>query len=112
MKLGFSFLDAYQQSLKNIENQELNCKLQDILDTLRFQKPFSHPKKEITEFVHHLNQAYLSSQSLKRLKQFQEKIKIEQLFHRKASKVVNAVEITVRHSWMSLFLFVDLDCLF
>lgn len=88
MKLGFSFPDAWQQSLKDIENQELVYKLKDILDTLRFQKPFSHSKKEIMEFVQHINRARLSSQSLKRLKQFHEKIKIEQLFYRKASKVL------------------------
>lgn len=93
MKLGLGFLDAYQQSLKNMENQELIRKLQDILYTLRFQKRFSHPKKEITEFVHHINQARRSSQPLKRLKQLHEKIKIEQLFHRKSSKVLMQLKL-------------------
>ena len=88
MKLGFGFLDAYQRSLKNMENKELICKLQDILYTLRFQKHFSHPKKEIKEFVYHINQARLSPQPLKRLNQLHEKIKIEQLFHRKSSKIL------------------------
>ena len=88
MKLGFSFLDAWQRSLKDVENRFIARKLQEVSDILRFQRPFLHPQKEVTEFVNHLNQARNSSQSLKRLKQLQEKIKVEQVFYRKSARVL------------------------
>ena len=88
MKLGFGFLEAWERCLKNVENKTISCKLKEISEILRFQKAFSHPEKEVREFVSHLSQARNSPQPLKKLKQLREKIKIEQAFHRKASRVL------------------------
>ena len=88
MKLGFGFLDAWKRSVKDVENPLIARQLQEVSDILHFQKPFFHSRKEVKEFVNHLNQARYSSQPLKRLKQLHEKIKIEQVFHRKALRVL------------------------
>lgn len=88
MKLGFSFPDAWERIIKDMENKKETLWLQEVLNTLRFQKSFSCSHKYIKELVEYLNQARLSAQPLKKLKQLNEKIKIERLFYRKAARVL------------------------
>ena len=105
MKLGFGFLDAWQRCVKEEKNKTIAGKLKEVSEILRFQKPFSHIRKEIKDFVIHLSQARNSPQCLKRLTQLQEKIKVEQFFHRKASRVLLQLKL---QSFILSFLYLSL----
>ena len=88
MRLGFGFTDAFRQCLADMEDKKAAGKLQEILDSLRFNKACVHPDRNVREFVSCLNQARLSGSPLKRLRRLQEKVKTERLFQRKASRAL------------------------
>ena len=88
MKLGLGFLDAYIKAIKDVKEKEIALKLQDILEALRFQKPFSYPHPEIRGLIQNLSEARNHPQPLRRLLQLKEKIKIEEAFFRKSARVL------------------------
>ena len=88
MKLGLSFMNAWQKGVQDLPKAKVKDKLQKITEVLKFQKNFTYRNKDIENFVKDLILIYQSTNPLKRLKQLQRKIKIEQSFHIKSKRTL------------------------
>ena len=93
MKLGLSFINAWQKGLEELKLERTRVKIQKVTEILKFQTNFSYPDKEIENFIKDLMIIHQSSNPLKRLKHLKRKIKIEQSFHIKSKRALLQVRI-------------------
>ncbi len=107
MKLGLSFMNAWQKSIKEIEQNVVYKQLVDISEVLQFERHFQHSNPYITNLVQDLIEVKKSPQPLRRLNLLVQKIKIEQSFYRKASQVLLQLRIqsiVIAFLYISLFI--------
>lgn len=93
MKLGFSFINSWENSFKDFESGKIKRKFQEITEILKFQKSFSYSDKRIENFVKDLLLIHASQNPLKRFQQLQKKIKVEQHFQIKSKRVLLQIRI-------------------
>ena len=103
MKLGFSFINAWQKILEDLKPKKLKNKIQKITENLKFQNNFHYPDKEIENFIKDLMQIHQSSQPLKRLQHLQRKVKVEFSFQTKSRRVL--LQIRIQSLVLSVFYF-------
>lgn len=103
MKLGLSFINAWQKSLEELKSEKIKSKIRKIAEVLKFQSEFYHPDKEIENFVKDLMIIHQSPDPLKRLQHLKRKIRIEQAFQTKSKRVL--LQIRIQSVVMSLFYF-------
>ena len=88
MKLGLSFMSAWEKGLETLPQIKIKSRLQKITEILKFQKTFVYRNKNIENFVKDLILIYQSASPLKRLKQLQRKVKVERSFHLKSKRTL------------------------
>ena len=88
MKLGSSFINAWQKSIEPIPFSKIKTQIQKISDVLKFQNIFSYPDKKIEFFVKDLIIIHKSSNPLKRLGYLKRKVKVEQSFQIKSERAL------------------------
>lgn len=103
MKLGLSFMTAWQNGVEDIPQGEVRNKIQKITEILKFQKNFSFDNKKIEHFIKDLSLIYQSSSPLKRLRQLQRKIKVEQSFQIKSERTL--LQTRIQACLLSFFYF-------
>lgn len=101
MKLGSSFINAWQKSLKELRSQKTRNKAQEITNILKFQQEFHYPDKEIGNFIKDLIVIHQSSNPLKRLKHLQRKVRIEMTFRVKSKRAL--MQIRSQSGLLSVF---------
>ncbi len=103
MKLGSSFVNAWQKTLKSLKSEKTRDIAGKITDVLKFQNEFCHSDKEVENFTKDLIIVHQSPQPLRRLKHLQRKIKVEQSFQIKSKRAL--LQIRVQSGLLSLFYF-------
>lgn len=88
MKLGLSFINAWQKAVKDLDSERMRRKIQKLTEILQFQKSFCYPDKDVQHFIKDLMIICQSANPLKRLKNLQRKIRIEQTFYVKTRRAL------------------------
>ena len=103
MKLGSSFINAWQKSLKELKSRKIQSRVQKITEILKFQDQFHYPDKEIQNLIKDLMIIHQSPNPLQRLKHLQRKVRIEQTFRLKSKRTL--LQIRSQSGILSLFYF-------
>ena len=103
MKLGLSFINAWQKELEKLKPGKTKNTIQKITEILKFKKVFYYPDKEIEIFVKNLMNIYQSSNPLKQLQQLQRKVRVEQSFRIKSYRTL--LQIRIQSIVLSFFYF-------
>ena len=103
MKLGSSFINAWQKGLEEVRSEKTKSKIQKITEILKFQNDFYYPIKEIENFIKDLMIIHHSSNPLKRLQHLQRKVKIEHSFQVKSKRTL--FQIRIQSCILSFFYF-------
>ena len=101
MKLGLSFINAWQRGVDELPKGKVRHKLQKITEILKFQKAFCYQNRNIESFVEDLSLIYQSSSPLKRLNQLQRKVKVEQSFRIKSKRTL--LQTRIQAGLLSVF---------
>lgn len=93
MKLRMSFANAWQKSTEEIENKKARSQIEDVSKIFQFNYiPYHYPPR-LKIFFQNLLEIRNSSQPLRQLKNFLQKIKLEQEFHNRVSQVLLQVKL-------------------
>ena len=103
MKLGLSFINAWQKELEELKAGKTKNKIQKITDILKFQNDFHYPDKKIENFIKDLVTIYKSSNPLQRLKHLHRKVKVEHSFQMKSKRTL--LQIRIQSGILSFFYF-------
>jgi len=103
MRLGSSFINAWQKSLSELKSEKIKNKAQQITEILKFQKEFHYPDKEVENFIKDLITIHCSSSPLKKLKYLQRKVRIELAFQIKSKRLL--IQNRLQSLVLSLFYF-------
>lgn len=103
MKQGSSFINAWQNSLKELKSQKVKLKAQKITKILKFQTDFQYVDRGVETFIKDLRVIYQSASPLKRLKYLQRKVRIELAFQTKSRRLL--MQIRIQSCILSLFYF-------
>ena len=101
MKLGLSFINAWQKGLEDLKSEKIRNKIQKITEILKFQNGFYCSDKKIENFVKDLMHIHQSSNPLKRLQHLQRKVRIEHSFQLKSRRAL--FQIRIQSGFLSLF---------
>ena len=88
MRLGLGFMDAWQKNLATLKQNPHYQEILKISEILRFQKNYSYENLSVKRFLHHLMDIRKHPQALKKLRNFQKKIKVEVYFLRRSKQVL------------------------
>lgn len=103
MKLGSSFINAWQKSLKELKSNRNKNQMQKITEILKFQSEFRYSDKDVENFIKNLMIVHQSSSPLKRLKHLQRKMRIEFEFQTKSRRLL--LQIRIQSGILTLFYF-------
>lgn len=105
MKLGLSFMSAWEKVIKDVQNKELFAPLMEVSESLKFEKRFVHSHKELCYLVQDLAEIKKNPQPLKRLSHLKQKVDLQNFFERKSQQMLLQIRL---QSTMIAFLYLGL----